>query len=99
MAERQRWVNEARLRGMAATELVTVANASFVVFSSAAERIAWALRAVFPPHGVVPKGMVWKEVRRRLKARGVETSRPTYFRAKQLNRERLVDATTGQSQS
>jgi hypothetical protein len=83
---------------MAATETFAIDGGTIVVFSSEDERIAWALRAAFPPHGIVPTGMVWKEVRRKLKARGVNTSRPTYFRALKLNRAHLADTTTGQSQ-
>jgi hypothetical protein len=63
-----------------------------------AERVAEALRALFKPDGIVPKGMVWDSVDRMLRKHGVRTSRSTYFRAKHLNRARLANTTSNQSQ-
>jgi hypothetical protein len=54
---------------------------------SAPEHIAEVLRTMFPPSGVTDMG--WKEADRKLKAFGVITSRPTYYRALEINRLRL----------
>jgi hypothetical protein len=52
-----------------------------------AERVAAALRVLIPPHGIVPKGMVWDSVDRELRKLGVITSERSYWRALKLNRE------------
>jgi hypothetical protein len=54
---------------------------------TAPERIAEVLRTMFPPSGVTDMG--WKEADRKLKAFGVITSKPTYYRALEINRLRL----------
>jgi hypothetical protein len=60
-----------------------------------AERVAEALRVLFPPHGIVPRGMVWDSVNRMLRKHDVITSERTYWRALKLNRERAKPVPAG----
>jgi hypothetical protein len=54
---------------------------------SAPEHIAAVLRTMFPPSGVTDIG--WKEADRKFRALRVKTSKPTYYRALEINRLRL----------
>jgi hypothetical protein len=70
---------------MAATKTTDTAAASrsFAGTPSTAKGIAKVLRAMFPPSGVPDVG--WKEVDRKLRASGVYTKRPTFYRARKIN--------------
>jgi hypothetical protein len=68
-------------------------------FRSTLEHIAGVLREEYPPNGIPPWGKGWgKEADEKLEARGIDTSRAQYFRAVELNHERLANATAGWSQ-
>jgi hypothetical protein len=47
----------------------------------AKERTVLGLQRAYPPHGNPPKGTVWKDADRKLRAFGTKTSRGTYFAA------------------
>jgi hypothetical protein len=78
----------------AATETADTAAASLSVFQSVDKRVAEAMRKKWP-HGIPPEGLGWKQADRILEPYGGVRSKPTYYRAIDINRALLA---AGQSQ-
>jgi hypothetical protein len=72
-----------------ATETADTVAASLSVFQSVDKRVAEAMRKKWP-HGIPPKGMGWKEANRILEPYGGVRSKPTYYRAIDINRALLA---------
>jgi hypothetical protein len=71
----------------------TAATGPFVVVRSTREHAAAVLREEYRPHGIPPRGKGWgKEADKKLRLRGVDISRPEYFRAVGLNKMRLASS-------